>query len=401
MQLFHEKFDLPTPKLTNPLERQKLRLSFRNERHLYKRKCDLTGKEIISMYPADAKFPVYQKDEWWSDKWDPLTYGMDFDFSKTFTENFEKLQRLVPRMALTVTNVVNSDYVNYAADAKNCYLVNGSIFVEDCYYGSPYYCKDCVDSTILRNSELCYECIDSEHLYNCNFCQDSENCRDSWHCYDIKSSHDCVFSVGLRNAKYCVFNAPYSKDEYLKKIKEIDLKNPHPKIFKQFEELKHKTPRQFMIGAHNTNVTGNYLFHCKNTFESFNAERCEDCAYLGQIMDAKDCQDLNYMENAELCYDSLGFYHNYMVWFSNTCGNCKYAQYCEFCSNSKYLFGCISVKNDTHCIFNKKYDEAEFEKLQARIITHMKETGEYGNFFDASLSPFKYEETAAMDYFLR
>ena len=351
------------------------------------------------MYPANVPFPVYQKEEWWSDKWDPLDFGMDFDFSKTFTENFRELQKRVPKMSLIIINAVNCDYVNYVGNAKNCYLISGSIVVEDCYYGSPYYCKDCVDNTLLRNSELCYECVDSEYLYNCDYCQNCVNCRDCKYCYDVRSSNNCAFCVGLRNGEYCILNKKYSKEEYARKLAEIDVKNPNPEFLKQYEELKYQVPRQFMVGAHNENVTGNYLFQCKNTFESFNSERCQDCAFLAQVIDAKDCQDLNYMENAELCYDSIGFYNNYMVWFSNTCGNCKYVQYSEFCSNSKYLFGCIAVKNNTHCIFNKKYEEAEFEKLQARIIDHMKKTGEYGNFFDASLSPFKYEDSTAQDYF--
>ncbi len=401
MQLFHERFKLPAPRLTDPLERQKLRLSFRNERHLHKRKCDLTGKGMISAYAPDAPFPVYQKDEWWTDRWDPLTFGLDFDFSKTFTENYKKLMVKVPRMSLSVTNNINSEYVNYAADVKNCYLVYGTIVSEDCYYGNPYYSKDCVDNTILRNSELCYECIDSEHLYNCDHCQDSQNCRDCKYCYDARQCQNCAFCVGIRNAKYHILNKEYSKEEYERRLAEIDVKNPKPEILKQYEALKYQVPRQFMVGTHNENVSGNYLFHCKNTFESFNAERCHDCAFLAQVMDAKDSQDINYMEDAELCYNSFGFYHNYMVWFSNTCGNCKFVQYSEFCSNSKYLFGCISIKNNTHCIFNKKYSEAEFEKLQTRIIEHMKKTGEYGNFFDSSLSPFKYEDTAAQDYFKR
>ncbi|KKQ71810.1 MAG: hypothetical protein UT33_C0012G0018 [Candidatus Peregrinibacteria bacterium GW2011_GWC2_39_14] len=399
MQLFHERFNLPAPKLQNPLDRQKLRLSFRNERHLHKRKCDLTGKDIISTYPAGTLFPVYQKEAWWSDAWDPLAFGVDFDFKKTFTENFKILQNKTPRMALNAQNVTNSDYANYCCDAKNCYIVYGSIVVEDCYYGSPYYSKDCVDNTILRHSELCYECIDSEKLYNCDWLQDSENCRDCKYGYDLKNCHDCVFCVGIRGASYHIFNKPYSKEEYLVRIKNMDLKKPSSLDFNNFEMLKMRMPRQFMIGAHNENVVGNYLFHCKNVFESFNAERCEDCAYLGQVMDCKDCQDVNYMENSELCYDSFGFYNNYMVWFCNTAGNGKFMQYCEFCANSKYLFGCISVKNNEYCIFNKKYSQLEFEKLQAKIIDHMKETGEYGNYLDKSLVLFKYEDTAANDYF--
>lgn len=59
-----KKYSLPTPTLS-PEERQKRRLSWRNERKMYKRKCDFTGKEIISVYSPDKTYPVYDQKVWW------------------------------------------------------------------------------------------------------------------------------------------------------------------------------------------------------------------------------------------------------------------------------------------------------------------------------------------------
>ena len=42
----NQKFDIPTPKLC-PEERARRRLAWRNERKLYRRNCDATGKPII------------------------------------------------------------------------------------------------------------------------------------------------------------------------------------------------------------------------------------------------------------------------------------------------------------------------------------------------------------------
>jgi Zn ribbon nucleic-acid-binding protein len=54
--------------------RQQRRLAFRNERNLYKRKCDATGKNIISIYSPDKNIKVYNQDFWWSDKWNTMDY---------------------------------------------------------------------------------------------------------------------------------------------------------------------------------------------------------------------------------------------------------------------------------------------------------------------------------------
>src|SRR3989344_2156403 len=82
-----KKFAIPPPTLC-PDCRWQRRLSFRNERTLYLRKCDLSGKSMVSMHPADAPFPVYSITEWLSDKWNPLDYGQDFDFNRPFADQF-------------------------------------------------------------------------------------------------------------------------------------------------------------------------------------------------------------------------------------------------------------------------------------------------------------------------
>ena len=120
--MFGEKqYSIPSPTLC-PDERQKRRLCFRNERKLYKRKCDLSGKEIISIYSPDKSYIVYDQKVWWSDDWNPLKYGRVFNFEKGFFEQFGKLIQDVPLITLINANSENCDYTNYATENKNCYL---------------------------------------------------------------------------------------------------------------------------------------------------------------------------------------------------------------------------------------------------------------------------------------
>src|SRR5437016_2493520 len=72
------KMPIPVPD-SCPDCRLQQRMSFRNERKLYHRKCDLTGKQIISVYSADKPYKVYEPAAWWSDAYDPLSYGREFD----------------------------------------------------------------------------------------------------------------------------------------------------------------------------------------------------------------------------------------------------------------------------------------------------------------------------------
>jgi len=73
--------------------------------------------------------------------------------------------------------------------------------------------------------------------------------------------------------------------------------------------------------------------------------------------------------------------------------------YSELTFNTHNLFGCVSIIKKDNCIFNKQYSKDEFEILKAKIVAHMRETGEYGEFFPGTISPFTYNESVAQEYF--
>ena len=74
------------------------------------------------MYSPDKPYKIYDQKVRRSDSWNPLDYARDFDFSKTFAENFSLLMNEVPRLSMDLINCENSDYCNYCGDDKNCYI---------------------------------------------------------------------------------------------------------------------------------------------------------------------------------------------------------------------------------------------------------------------------------------
>src|SRR3989344_4522936 len=84
-----KKYPLPAPTLC-PDCRQQRRLLWRNERVLYPRVCDATGKKFISPLSPDKPFPVYENEYWYSDAWDAKDYSQDFDFSRPFFPQFQE-----------------------------------------------------------------------------------------------------------------------------------------------------------------------------------------------------------------------------------------------------------------------------------------------------------------------
>jgi hypothetical protein len=64
------------------------------------------------MYSPDKPYKVYHYNDWFTDKWNALDYGQEFDFSKSFFEQFGELDLLVPKMSLSNLGVENSDFVS-------------------------------------------------------------------------------------------------------------------------------------------------------------------------------------------------------------------------------------------------------------------------------------------------
>ena len=92
---FYEKIKVPPPTFC-PECRLIRRLIWRNERILNRKTCRLCKANILSMYSKDSKINEYCQDCWWSDKWDPAEYGQDYNFQKTFFEQFKDLSEKVP-----------------------------------------------------------------------------------------------------------------------------------------------------------------------------------------------------------------------------------------------------------------------------------------------------------------
>ena len=400
---FYKRMDIPDPKLC-PLCRQQRRLAFRNERHLYKRKCDLTGKDIISIYSPDSPFKVYDQKEWWSDKWNPLDYGRVFDFSKTLNEQIKGLYRDVPHVSLYNTNVENSYYTNYALNQKNCYLIFGAGDNEDCMYGKfIVYCKDVIDSLSVYSSEFCYEGIASE---NCFYCRYFTNCRDCNNCTmieDCLSCSDCFGCFGLHSKQYCIFNKQYSKEEYSEKKKEFENLNKNKiKILKEkLENLKGKLPHiQSHIYA-SENCTGDNIYNSVNCHYAFDCKECENCKYIYFAPKTVDTYDCTFCapDGNRLCYNVCSTVNlessmvNFFCWDGNN------VFYSFDCHQNDDIFACVSLRHKKNCILNKAYSKFEYEKLFNKIKKHMEETGEWAEYFHFSTSPFTYNETIAQEYF--
>lgn len=407
--------DVPPPTFCW-LCRAQRRLAFRNERFLYKRRSDFSGKEIFTMYPPESYVKVYENDVWFSDKWDPMQYGREVDFSRPFLGQLFDLVREIPVFALSVLYGVNSDYSNNFTAYKNCYLCFNGNYSEDCMYGVGIdHAKNCVDNSYLAKCENCHGSIwinDSSNIFFSVQCVNSFNL---YFCKNCVGCNDCFGCANLRNKRYYIFNQPYTKEEYFKKIKEWD-----PGSFNTVKTLQQKArdfwlqfPVKYMEGLKNTNVSGNYIHNSKNTLNSYiigNSENARYCQYM-EMGPIKDSYDYSVWGNgAELVYETVNCgigIHN--IKFSFECWpEMKDIEYSLYCGSSSNLFGCAGLRHKQYCILNKQYSKGEFEALRQKIVTHMNEMPykdkkgiayRYGEFLPIEFSPSPYNHSTAQDHF--
>ena len=114
---------------------------------------------------------------------------------------------------------------------------------------------------------------------------------------------------------------------------------------------------------------------------------------------AKDAYDCNNTGHAELCYESVTPDDSRGAKFCIFCRSSTEAEYCDSCQGCASIFGCTGLKQASYVILNRQYSKEDFGTLREKIIAQMKQAGEWGEFFPARISPFAYNETAALEWF--
>ena len=401
-----KKYDIPAPTHC-PECRQQRRLALCNEFNLYPVNCNLCNEPTVTEHPSHNNNTIYCRECWNSDKWDQTDYGRDVDFSRPFFDQILELRQEMPLQALMREGTnVNSEYIHYAGFAKNCYLIMHADYCEDCYYGYGFKKNiSCVDGLYNLHSELCYDCIDVHKCYGLKGSQDCMSCHSSAFLRDCIGCKNCFLCVGLREKEYCFENQQLSKEEYEKKMADIDFGS-----YEQYQRYKAKRkdlekdhPFKEFHGHNLENCSGDYLINCKDTHDSFNCEDIETGKFCYQVITgAKDVYDiyqygLNLQQSYECSVAGNNCYH--ILFTHNAHINSSDLTYCWFVFSSKNCFGCVSMHHKEYCILNKQYTKEEYEELVPQIIEHMKSTGEWGEFFSLQHATFGYNKTSAQMYY--
>ena len=272
---------------------------------------------------------------------------------------------------------------------------------EKCMYGS--WCQKCFMTGDCYMAEKCEFCFDSINLTNCSNCAWCENCSDCVNVYlssDCRGCTDCFGCVGLRNKQFHWFNKNIGKDEYRKRIAEMS-RSFLEEARQKFSELKYAQPVKYFHGVQAQQSSGDYIENTQRARLAFNCRDNKDTAYMQDAWSqTEDCRDCTEIIVGQLSYEIQGVEIPHHSIVARSCFNTITDPcYCDMCFGVSDCFGCFGLKKNQYCILNKQYTKEEYLDLKKKIIEHMRQTGEWGEYFPGEVSPFAYNESMAQEYF--
>lgn len=412
---FYEKIKVSPPTFCWKCRFQR-RLAYRNERRVFWNVSAKSDKRILSLYPPESGVTVYDDEEWVSDDWDGLLYGRDYDFSRPFFEQFHELAKKVPRQARSTEGNINSDYLINTGWSKNCYLVVNTTGAEDCAYGNAIdYCKNCFDNSHITKCERSYGSFWIRNSYQSHFSTRSIENTSVWFCFGSKGLTNCFGCVNLINKSYYIYNQPYTKEEYERRIGAMRLNTWFGlrKARAEAVAFSKKFPVAYLNGVFHDDVTGEYIGDSKNVHYGYLVNGGRDLKYVQylQVPGAEDSYDLTIWGHKNVrAYENTS--SGWGISNSKFCVECWNeiidTEYSMMCRSSSHLFGCFGLRKKQYCIFNKQYSKEEYETLRKKIVEHMNtmpyidkrgRVYTYGESFPVEHSPFGYNVSLVMEFF--
>lgn len=402
---FYKKMEVPEPTQC-PDCRHMRRHGMINDYVFYTRTCDQCQKPFVSMFPQKSEYKVYCANCWYSEERDHFADGRDYDFNKSFFQQFDELMHATPQLGIIGMNNENCDYCESVANSKNCLLISECSNCEDCFYG--YWLqksKDCYDSAYIHECERCYEILYCFNCYNLKYSQNCFTCSDSAFLDNCVGCKNCFFSTNLNHKEFYIFNKLYTKESYFEEIKKFDFSNLESveNLKQKFQEFLKTQARKNLQIENVEYCTGDYIRNAKNCRNVYHCYDAEECAYGEHVWrGAKYCMDSNTAgRNAELLYETTNSgINSYNVKFSRYCWGCHNTEYSNECKNGNNLFGCVCLKPGAkYCILNKEYSPEKYGNLVQKIKEKMLADGEYGEFFPLSISLFGFNNSVSFDEF--
>ncbi len=324
-------------------------------------------------------------------------YFLEYDFSKTFFENFKDLIENTPVLSRMVYEwLENCEYSESVTYSKNVYL--SFIVINNCEnilytFYSQDNCKDVINWVMVwDNSEQIYFSAWIIKWHKIFYSKYIVNSNNIWFSTNLIWCSECILCDNLENKNYCIKNIEYSKEKYFEEKEKI-LKEKD-KFFDYYKWLN-KTAKNLAS---------------KNTRWSFcvESENIENGYFTYRLKNARNAMFVWHSEWRQNVYDTFWsddpwtweIYGSVNLWWTDNQYLCDWVvwsnlYYCFSCFNCSYCIWCNWIINKSYCILNKQYSKEDWETMATKIFEQMENDQILGKFFPWDLNPYYFNDTVA------
>lgn len=138
--------------------------------------------------------------------------------------------------------------------------------------------------------------------------------------------------------------------------------DPESPFLTQLFELFKKVPKMASSSMHliNSEYSAN-AGDLRNCYLMFNSNYTEDSAYGNGVDYSRNCYDNSHVQKSERCYDSFWLTNCYETHFSSQCEDCTGVWFSKNCRGCTSCLGCVNLRSQKYCIFNKQYSKEDYE----------------------------------------
>jgi hypothetical protein len=383
-------------------------LLWRNEKNLYWRKSDKTGKKIMSIYHPEYKWQIYDSPEWDLECWFPSIYT-NFDEKKDFLQDYYELMEKIPK-SWTDLFLQNENiwFCNRVWRVKNSYYSFACIRdCEDIYFSyNIWRSSDIYNSSKILSSNLIYDSVLINKSYQIFFSDRIENCKSIYFSFELTDSEECLFCSNLVGKKYMIYNKQYKEEEY-KKIKNNLIWNMASNkwlewLIKEFEIVKKKAIRKWTKNIWSEKVIWNdiinsnetiYWFWLENNTDSINSANWFSLHSTSNVFNSYWFWEVESMHLSIWNWPWSNIYFSVNIVESS---DIYYSQKLTWCQNCIW---CFWLQNASYHILNKPYSKEEYNDIFPKIISNIKNFWHYKDFLIPENSPFPINDSCLSNEF--
>ncbi|MEK7105338.1 MAG: hypothetical protein AAB865_01505 [Patescibacteria group bacterium] len=358
-----------------------------------------TDKPILSAIHPDNPIPVVTEDEWASA--DYSSFGKSIDPSRSVMDQLWDLVCVVPHNPTRCVQTIDSVAVG-CVSSQSSYCVSMSHVVNRCFYTyALLQGEDCLDAGNGMQVARSYQCGGSNEISDCQYIYESRACLNSSFLFDCWNCDSCFGATNQRNKKHLFFNEQLTKEEYDRRVAEIDLSDAtvadtYWKRFLSLWKTDGVWPATFGYG--NEEAEGEHLFGCVRSEGCFWQNKSTDCYRLRLGAGNNGCAYASGEGYEQDCYMTTGGTYGSKNKFCASGSKCMSCEYCHNCRECENCFACVGLQYKKFHIFNKEYSEEEYWKRVDELKCRMMDDGEYGKFFPAKFSASGFEYSAGAIY---